>query len=204
MPNPRSSWPSSTTQRAQELFGSKLISQSEFDQTDATLSQAEAMVKMREANVERAKVDLSRTTIYSPIDGMVINRQIEVGQTVAASLNTPTLFVITDDLARMRIEAAVSEADVGGVTEGQTVNFTVDAFPRRPFKGTVQQVRFAPTTNQNVVTYTTIVGVDNAELKLRPGMTANASIVIAERKNALRVPNAALRFRPPEGVRCAA
>lgn len=187
-------------QRAKELYSSRLISQSDYDQTDAGLAQAEAMVKMREANVERARVDLDRTTIYAPIDGMVISRKVEVGQTVAASLNAPTLFVITDDLAKMRIEAAVSEADVGGVTEGQTVNFTVDAFPRRQFKGTVEQVRFAPTTNQNVVTYTTIVGVDNSELKLRPGMTANANIVIAERKNAVRIPNAALRFRPPEGV----
>lgn len=187
-------------QRAKELFGSELISQSDYDQTDAGLSQAEAMVKMREANVERARVDLDRTTIYAPIDGIVISRKVEVGQTVAASFNAPTLFVITDDLAKMRIEAAVSEADVGGVTEGQTVNFTVDAFPRRQFKGTVEQVRFAPTTNQNVVTYTTIVGVDNSELKLRPGMTANANIVIAERKDVVRIPNAALRFRPPEGV----
>ncbi len=187
-------------QRAKELFASKLIAQSDYETTDAGLAQAEAMVKMREANVERARVDLDRTTIYAPIDGMVISRKVEVGQTVAASLNAPTLFVVTDDLARMRIEAAVSEADVGGVADGQTVNFTVDAFPRRQFRGTVEQVRFAPTTNQNVVTYTTIVGVDNSELKLRPGMTANANIVIAERKNALRIPNAALRFRPPEGT----
>ena len=186
--------------RARELFASKLIAQSDYDQTDASLAQAEAMVKMREANVERAKVDLSRTTITAPIDGMVISRKIEVGQTVAASLNSPTLFVLANDLARMRIEAAVSEADVGGVTEGQAVNFTVDAFPRRQFKGTVSQVRFAPTTNQNVVTYTTIVDVDNADLKLRPGMTANANIVTAERKAVLRIPNAALRFRPPEGA----
>jgi HlyD family secretion protein len=186
--------------RNKELFASKLISKLESDETKANLSQAEANVKMRQANVERAKVDLSRTTIYAPIDGIVITRRIEVGQTVAASLNTPTLFVIANDLAKMRIEAAVSEADVGGVTEGQTVNFTVDAFPTRQFQGTVQQVRFAANTNQNVVTYTTIVEVDNADLKLRPGMTANASIVIAQRKGVLRIPNAALRFRPPEGA----
>jgi HlyD family secretion protein len=186
--------------RARDLFASELIARSDYDQTDASLAQAEAMVKMREANVERAKVDLSRTTITAPIDGMVISRKIEVGQTVAASLNSPTLFVLANDLARMRIEAAVSEADVGGVTEGQTVNFTVDAFPRRQFRGTISQVRFAPTTNQNVVTYTTIVDVENADLKLRPGMTANASIVTAERKGVLRIPNAALRFRPPEGA----
>jgi HlyD family secretion protein len=186
--------------RNKELFGSKLISKLEFDESRASLSQGEANVKMRQANVERAKVDLSRTTIYAPIDGVVITRRIEIGQTVAASLNTPTLFVIANDLAKMRIEAAVSEADVGGVTEGQTVNFTVDAFPTRQFQGTVQQVRFAANTNQNVVTYTTIVEVDNADLKLRPGMTANASIVIAQRKGVLRIPNAALRFRPPQGA----
>jgi len=186
--------------RNKELFANKLISRLEFDETKAGLSQAEANVKMRQANVERAKVDLSRTTIYAPIDGIVITRRVEVGQTVAASLNTPTLFVIANDLAKMRIEAAVSEADVGGVTEGQSVNFTVDAFPTRQFQGTVQQVRFAANTNQNVITYTTIVEVDNSDLKLRPGMTANASIVIAQRKGALRISNAALRFRPPEGA----
>jgi len=186
--------------RAKELFASSLISQSDYDQTDASLSQAEAVVKMREANVERAKVDLSRTTIYAPIDGLVISRKVEVGQTVAANFNAPTLFLIAEDLARMRIETAVAEADIGGVAEGQTVHFTVDAFPRRQFKGTVEQVRFEPTTNQSVVTYTTVVTVDNRDLKLRPGMTANASIILAERTNALRIANAALRFRPPEGA----
>ena len=186
--------------RAKELFGGKLISKSEFDEARANLSQAEANVKMRQANVERAKVDLSRTTIYAPIDGMILTRKIEVGQTVAASLNSPTLFIIANDLAKMRIEAAVSEADVGNVTEGQTVNFTVDAFPARKFQGKVKQVRFAANTNQNVVSYTTIVEVDNSDLKLRPGMTANANIIIAEKKGVLRIPNAALRFRPPTGA----
>ena len=186
--------------RAKELSASKLISKSEFDQAKANLSQAEANVKMRQANVERAKVDLSRTTIYAPIDGMILTRKIEIGQTVAASLNSPTLFIIANDLAKMRIEAAVSEADVGNVTEGQTVNFTVDAFPARKFQGKVKQVRFAANTNQNVVSYTTIVEVNNSDLKLRPGMTANASIIIAEKKGVLRVPNSALRFRPPTGA----
>ena len=186
--------------RAKELFGNKLISKSEFDEAKANLSQAEANVKMREANVERAKVDLSRTTIYAPIDGMILTRKIEVGQTVAASLNSPTLFVIANDLAKMRIEAAVSEADVGGVEEGQTVHFTVDAFPARKFQGTIKQVRFAANTNQNVVSYTTVVEVNNSDLKLRPGMTANASIIIAEKRGVLRIPNSALRFRPPTGA----
>lgn len=186
--------------RAKDLFAGKLISKSEFDEARANLSQAEANVKMRQANVERAKVDLSRTTIYAPIDGMILTRKIEVGQTVAASLNSPTLFIIANDLAKMRIEAAVSEADVGNVAEGQTVNFTVDAFPARKFQGKIQQVRFAANTNQNVVSYTTIVEVNNSDLKLRPGMTANASIIIAEKKGVLRVPNSALRFRPPTGA----
>lgn len=186
--------------RAKDLFAGNLISKSEFDEAKANLSQAEANVKMRVANVERAKVDLSRTTIYAPIDGMILTRKIEVGQTVAASLNSPTLFIIANDLSKMRIEAAVSEADVGNVTEGQTVNFTVDAFPARKFSGKVQQVRFAANTNQNVVSYTTVVEVNNADLKLRPGMTANASIVIAEKKGVMRIPNSAIRFRPPQNA----
>ncbi len=187
--------------RAKELLGANLISKSEYDQTKASHSQAEANVKMKQANVERAEVDLSRTSIFAPIDGMVIQRKIEVGQTVAASLNSPTLFIIANDLAKMQIEAAVSEADVGGVAEEQKVNFTVDAFPNRKFNGTIRQLRFAPTTNQNVVTYTTVVDVDNRDLKLRPGMTANASIITAEKRGVLRIPTAALRFRPPTGVK---
>lgn len=186
--------------RAKELLSNKLIAQSDFDQTDASYVQAEALVKMREANVERARVDLSRATIYAPMDGVVITRKIESGQTVAASMNTPTLFIIANDLAKMQIEAAVAEADVGGVEEGQNVQFTVDAFPGRSFQGRVQQVRFAATTNQNVVTYTTVVAVDNKDLKLRPGMTANARFITAERTNVLKVPNAAIRFRPPAGT----
>src|SRR5688572_28603763 len=153
---------------------------------------------MREASLSRAKVDFERTTIYAPISGIVISRNVEPGQTVAASFNTPTLFLIANDLAKMQIEAMVSEADVGGVEEGQKVNFTVDAFPGRSFQGTVKQVRFNPTTNQNVVMYVSVVEVDNADLKLRPGMTANASVVIGEKKNVLKIPNSALRFRPPE------
>jgi len=186
--------------RAKDLFAGKLISKSEFDEARANLSQAEANVKMRQANVDRAKVDLSRTTIYAPIDGMILTRKIEVGQTVAASLNSPTLFVIANDLSKMRIEAAVSEADVGNVADGQTVNFTVDAFPARKFSGKVQQVRFAANTNQNVVSYTTVVEVNNSDLKLRPGMSFNANTVTTEKKGVLRIPNSALRFRPPTGA----
>lgn len=186
--------------RATELRSSELLPQAELDQALADLQQAEAALKIRQAALKRAEVDLERTTIYAPIDGVVISRNVEVGQTVAASFNTPTLFVIANDLTRMQIEAAVSEADVGGVTEGLQVEFTVDAYPGRQFEGVVKQVRFAPSTNQNVVSYTTIIDVNNDDLKLRPGMTANASVITAQKENVLRVPNAALRFRPPEGA----
>src|ERR1041385_3734850 len=155
---------------------------------------------MRQAALNKSKVDLERTTIYAPIDGIVISRVVDVGQIVAASFNAPVLFSIANDLHQMRIEAMVSEADVGGVEEGQQVTFTVDAFPGQKFRGDVTQVRFAPVTNQNVVTYTCVVEVNNADLKLRPGMTANASIIVAEKRNVLRIPSAALRFRPPEGA----
>ena len=187
-----------TNRRATQLAKDNLIAQSETEKALADLHQAQAALKMREALLRKAKVDLERTTIYAPISGVVISRNIEVGQTVAASFNTPTLFLIANDLSKMQIEAMVSEADVGGVEENQKVQFNVDAFPGRPFTGTVKQVRYAPTTNQNVVTYTTVVEVNNADLKLRPGMTANASIVLAEKSNVLKLPNSALRFRPPE------
>ena len=183
--------------RAEQLSEGQLIPKADADRARAEFSQAKAVVRMREAALSRAKVDLERTTIYAPIDGIVISRNVEPGQTVAASFNTPTLFLIANDLAKMQIEAMVSEADVGGVEEGQKVNFTVDAFQGRQFQGTVKQVRYNPTTNQNVVTYVTVVEVDNADLKLRPGMTANASVVIGEKQNVLKIPNSALRFRPP-------
>lgn len=182
--------------RARALRDGAANTQAELDAAEASLRQAEATVKSREAAVNRAKVDLEKTTIYSPIDGIVISRAVDVGQTVAASLNAPTLFTIAKDLREMQIEAAVSEADVGGVQEGQRVDFTVDAFPNITFQGQVSQLRYEPKTNQNVVSYTTVVDLRNEDLKLRPGMTANASIIIAERQGVLRVPNAALRFKP--------
>jgi HlyD family secretion protein len=184
--------------RASVLRTNELISPADYDKTVVDLHQAQAVLRTRESALKKSQVDLDRTTIYSPIDGVIISRAVDVGQTVAASFSTPTLFSIANDLRNMRIEAAVSEADVGGVLEGQNVTFTVDAYPGRQFQGRVTQVRFAPVTNQNVVNYTTIVTVNNDDLKLRPGMTANASIITAERQNVLRVPNAALRFRPPE------
>src|SRR5438876_6929051 len=184
--------------RSKQLYADKLISEAEFEQNEVALQQADANVKIRQASVDSAKVDLDRTTIYAPISGMVISRKVDAGQTVAASFNTPELFTIANDLTKLQTETLVSEADIGGVEEGQKVNFTVDAFPGRKFSGRVNQVRFAPVTNQNVVNYTTVVEVDNKDLKLRPGMTANATIITAQRTNVLYVPNAALRFRPPD------
>lgn len=182
--------------RAKELFAAKLISETEYTQNDVQLLQANANVKMREAAAESARVDLQRTTIYAPLDGMVISRAVEAGQTVASSFNTPTLFTIANDLSKMHIELAVSEADIGAVEQGQRIEFQVDAFQNRKFNGTVKQVRYAATTNQNVVTYTTVIEVANPDLKLRPGMTANASIITSERTNVLRLPGSAFRFGP--------
>jgi HlyD family secretion protein len=186
--------------RSKELHDAKLLATTEYDKALADLQQAQAVVLTREAAVKSAKVDLDRTTIYAPIDGVVISRAVDVGQTVAASFNTPTLFQIANDLRNMRIEALVSEADVGGIEEGQDVTFRVDAFQDRQFRGEVSQVRFAPITNQNVVSYTAVVDVDNSDLKLRPGMTATANIVTGEKKGVLRIPNTALRIRPPEDM----
>ena len=184
--------------RADELFKSKLISESDHDTAIANLHQAQAMVKIKQATLDNAKVNLARCTIYSPVDGVVISRNVDVGQTVAASFSAPTLFVIANDLTKMEIDANVAEADVGGIQEKQDVNFTVDAFPNRTFDGTVIQVRYAPTNYQNVVSYDAVISVDNRDMKLKPGMTANVSIIIAQKKDTLKIPNAALRFRPPE------
>ena len=187
-------------QRSQRLEENELVSQSEHDKALADLHQAEAAVKINESNLERARVDLARCTIYSPIDGIVISRNVDVGQTVAASLSAPTLFFIANDLTRMQIEAHVAEADIGRIEVAQDVNFTVDAFPERTFHGKVAQVRNAPTNEQYVVTYETIIEVSNRDAKLKPGMTANVSIVTARRDNAIKIPNAALRWRPPAAV----
>ena len=189
-----------TQKRMQDLVAKQNSSQSELDQANATLHQAEANVKIKEGALQKAKVDLDHCTITSPIDGIVISRSVDVGQTVAASLSAPVIFTIANDLAKMQIDAAVAEADIGTVEVGQKVDFTVDAFPRRTFHGQVVQVRNAPTTVQNVVTYDTVIGVNNADLKLKPGMTANVSIIGAHRENVLKLNNAALRFRPPDAT----
>jgi HlyD family secretion protein len=188
------------TDRVKELYHQKLVTQQEYDQAVAQLQQSNAQLVTNRAAVENAKVDLERCTISSPIDGIVMNKQTEEGKTVAASLNAPVLFTIANDLSKMQIAAAVAEADVGSVNTGQQVTFTVDAFPNRTFRGEVTQVRNAPKTANNVVTYDTIITVSNPDLKLRPGMTANVSIIVARRDGVLRIPNSALRLRVPEGV----
>ncbi len=186
--------------READLYTNKLVSGSDYDIAVATLHQSEATVKIKRASLENTRTSLGYTKIVSPVDGTVISRAVDVGQTVAASFNTPTLFLIANDLTSMQIDAAVAEADVGGVLEGQNVDFTVDAYPTRTFHGEVFQVRNSPSTINNVVTYDAVISVTNADSKLKPGMTANVSIVVATRPDTLKVPNAALRFRPPENA----
>ena len=186
------------SKRSESLLQSRLISQADHDKTFADLHQAEAQVKIKEATLERAKVDLDHCTIYAPVDGIVISRNVDVGQTVAASMNAPVLFQIANDLSKMQIDASVSEADVGTVLEGQDVSFSVDAYPDRTFTGRVVQIRNSPITLQNVITYDTVIGVTNSDFKLKPGMTATVSITTAQRTNVLKFPNTALRFKLPE------
>jgi HlyD family secretion protein len=184
--------------RTQALVAKQNSSQSDLDQATANLHQAEANVKIKQGALEKTKADFDHCTITSPIDGIVISRNVDVGQTVAASLQAPVIFTIANDLAKMQIDANVAEADVGGVAIDQDVDFTVDAFPAQTFHGKVVQVRNAPITVQNVVTYDTVIGVSNPDLKLKPGMTANVSIVSAHRDDVLKIANSALRFRLPD------
>jgi len=186
--------------RTEELFAKKTSSQADVDQAVATLHQAEAGVKIKQGALDKAKADLEHCTITSPIDGVVISRSVDVGQTVAASLQAPVIFAIANDIRKMQIDANVAEADVGFVKIDQNVDFTVDAFPMQTFHGKVVQVRNAPITAQNVVTYDTVIGVSNQDLKLKPGMTANVSIIIAHNDDALQIKNAALRYRPPDAT----
>jgi HlyD family secretion protein len=187
-----------TARRQRELTEGKIGTAAALDDAEAALKQAEATVAIRSAQLEKAKVDLGRCTIYAPINGVVISRNVDVGQTVAASMSAPVIFVIANDLRKMQINTNVAEADIGSVEVGQSVEFTVEAFQYRRFRGKVAQVRNAPITVQNVVTYDTIIEVDNEDLKLKPGMTATVSIIIAKKQDVLKVANAALRFRPPE------
>jgi HlyD family secretion protein len=189
-----------TAERQRDLFAKNLIAQGDLDTAVAQLAQADAQVMIQQANYDTAKVNLDRCKIYSPIDGIVILRAVDPGNTVAASLSAPTLFQIANDLTSMQIDAAISEADIGNVQEKQTVNFTVDAYPNRQFRGVVSQIRNTPKTSQNVVIYDTMIDVHNADLKLKNGMTANVSVVVASRRDILKVPNAALRVRMPENL----
>ncbi|GAB2671288.1 efflux RND transporter periplasmic adaptor subunit [Arenimonas aestuarii] len=190
--------------RKRELVERQLIARSEADlaraardQARARVVSAEASVRQRQAAVGNARLDVDYTVIRSPVDGVVLLRDIEPGQTVAASFQTPVLFQIAQDLAQMQIDLSVDEADVGQIREGLPVSFTVDAYPDRQFSGEVRQVRLAATATSNVITYPVVVQVQNADLSLLPGMTANAEIVVNRREGVLHVPNAALRYTPP-------
>jgi len=186
--------------RTSDLYTNKLVSGSDYDTAIATLHEAEAMVKIKQASLNNALVNLAYCKILSPVDGVVILRAVELGQTVASSFSTPTIFQIANDLTKMQIDSSVAEADVGGVVEGQNVDFTVDAYPTRNFHGGVTQVRNSPTTVNNVVTYDCVIGVTNSDYKLKPGMTANVSIIVAQRENVLTIPNGALRFHLPDNA----
>jgi len=190
--------------RNQQLREQNLIAQSDLDTSEADWQAAKANVAALGGGVEQAKaslhqaqVNLDYTTIASPTDGVVISRSVDVGQTVAASLQAPTLFTIAQDLTKMQVDTSVAEADVGKLKPEMVATFTVDAYPTERFRGVVRQIRNAPQTVQNVVTYDAVIDVDNSELKLKPGMTANVTFVYAEKRDVLKVVNAAMRFKPP-------
>ena len=190
-------------ERMQELLRRSLISEDDRDTAQSNYEQAKAQLELDNAQVEQAKaaleesrVNLGYTDILSPVDGVVISRSVDVGQTVAASFQTPVLFLIARDLTKMQVNANVSEADIGLVAEGNTASFTVDTYPERAFWGTIRQVRNSPLIVQNVVTYDVVINVDNPDFALKPGMTATVSVRVAHREDTLKVPLAALRFRP--------
>lgn len=192
-----------TLERNRQLLQGGIVAQGDFDAAETKYQQALANIKAAEGSItqtrgaySQARTNLKNATIRSPVDGVVISRAIDVGQTVAASFQTPTLFTIAQDLTRMQIETSVDEADISRVRVGQPVSFTVDAYPEVKFKARVAQIRNAPVITQNVVTYVVIITVDNPELKLKPGMTANVAIEVGKRENVLKIPMAALRFKP--------
>ena len=194
-----------TMNRSKELFSKDFVARSELDTAEtnyatakAQVSASKAQVAQAEAALKAAETNLRYTRILSPVDGVVVSRSVDVGQTVAASFQTPTLFTIAQDLTKMQINTNVDEADIGRIKNSQDVEFTVDAYPETLFKGSVFQIRIAPIIVQNVVTYDVVIRVDNPELKLKPGMTANVSILVVGKRGILKVPNTALRFRPPE------
>jgi HlyD family secretion protein len=166
----------------------------------AQLEQIKAQLTQAEADLDRAKLNLEYCSIYSPVDGVVISRNVDVGQTIAASLQSPTLFTIANDLARMQVNANIDEADIGNISEQVDVKFSVDAYPNESFKGRISEIRLNPQTVQNVVTYSVILAIDNPDLKLKPGMTANITITVDQRDNVLKIPNASLRYTP-QGMR---
>ena len=190
---------SANEKRMRDLFAQEYVSRQEFDTAVQAKKAAEAQLQQARAAVEKDRANLNYSVIRSPVSGVVVDRTVDVGQTVAASLQTPTLFKIAQDLSQMQIDANFAEADIGSIRVGQTARFGVDAFPNRSFQGTVRQIRLNPTTQQNVVTYDVVIDVDNPDQILMPGMTAYVTIAVAERKGALLVPNAALRFRPANG-----
>src|SRR5204863_1697653 len=171
-------------------------SQAQVQQSQAQVAAAEAQVQQTAAALQLAQVNLAHTTITSPIDGVVVSRDVNVGQTVAASLSAPTLFTIANDLTKMQVIANIDQADIGLVENAKSVKFTVDAFTGKDFEGKIEQMRLNPQNVQNVVTYNVVIDVDNPEQKLKPGMTANLTVTIDERNNVLKVPNSALRFMP--------
>lgn len=184
--------------RAKSLFARAYVSKQELDQAIQARESAEAQLNLARAQLDKDRVNLGYTVIRSPVSGVVVSRVVDVGQTVAASFQTPTLFVIAEDLSRMQIDSNFAEADVGQIRVGQKVRFSVDAYPNRDFEGVVKQIRLNPTIQSNVVTYDVVVSVDNPEQLLLPGMTAYVNVILAERKDVLLVPNAAFRFRPSE------
>ncbi|HSK77866.1 MAG TPA: efflux RND transporter periplasmic adaptor subunit [Thermoanaerobaculia bacterium] len=183
--------------RQKRLAASGLIAQSELDAAKAAYDSARAQLSLSQASLRQAKTNLGYTKIYSPINGQVVDRQYDIGQTVAASFSAPTLFTIAQDLTKMQVQADVDQSDIGLVKVGQPVRFTVDAYPEREFEARISQVRLNATVNQNVITYPVIIEVANPELALRPSMTANVTLEVDRVRNVLRVPNAALRFKPP-------
>lgn len=187
-------------QRNKTLYNEGFISRAEMEQSQTTYEQAEQSVKRMQSQYDRAVTNLGYATITSPVDGTVIAREVDVGQTVAASFQTPNLFKIAEDLSQMQIETSVSEADIGVIKEGQAVTFTVDAYPSQTFDGTVRQIRLSPTTTSNVVVYTVVIDVDNSDLRLMPGMTAFVTIVVTEKFDVFKVQNAALVLRKFDGI----
>jgi HlyD family secretion protein len=196
-----------TLERNRRLLTQGVVSQSDFDASQTAYESAQVGIKAAEASLtqtrgalHQAETNLRNATIRSPVDGIVISRNVDVGQTVAASFQTPTLFTIAQNLTKMQIETSVDESDISRTRLGQPVNFTVDAYPERTFSGSVTQIRSAPITVQNVVTYVVVVQVDNRELLLKPGMTANVSIETGRKEGVLKLPSSALRFRPRDDV----